>query len=203
MLSYNIISYYNISYYIILYYIISYYSISYYMSYIVYYMLYIIYYMLYIYYTFYVLYIIYYILYYILYYMFLYYIVILYHGYGDCYVCNNRISYDRSKESRMMAWHRSSCQKPPWLYGWYPLTRWIVSPMLNGDPVSTTFFDPCYQWIGLRENLQETIFPLNMGPSCKFSLKPMVRTLCIRSPTFDPVLMNAQPQVRCQVWRLR
>ena len=33
--------------------------------------------------------------------------------------------------------------------------------MLNGDPVSTTFFDPCYQWIGLRENLQETIeFPI-------------------------------------------
>ena len=32
-----------------------------------------------------------------------------------------------------------------------------------------------HQWIGLRENLQETrvIFPLNMGLSCKFSLKPI------------------------------
>ena len=30
------------------------------------------------------------------------------------------------------------------------------------------------QWIGLRENLQETIdFPSNMGLSCKFSLKPI------------------------------
>jgi len=30
-------------------------------------------------------------------------------------------------------------------------------------------------WIGLRENLQETrvIFPLNMGLSCRFSLKPI------------------------------
>ena len=34
---------------------------------------------------------------------------------------------------------------------------------------------PNFQWIGLRENLQETrvIFPLNMGFSCKFSLKPI------------------------------
>ena len=32
-----------------------------------------------------------------------------------------------------------------------------------------------YQWIGLRENLQETIdFPIfYMGFSCKFSLKPI------------------------------
>ena len=30
------------------------------------------------------------------------------------------------------------------------------------------------QWIGLRENLQETmVFPLNMVFSCKFSLKPI------------------------------
>jgi len=30
------------------------------------------------------------------------------------------------------------------------------------------------QWIGLRENLQETIdFPFKYGFSCKFSLKPI------------------------------
>ena len=36
-----------------------------------------------------------------------------------------------------------------------------------------------FDWIGLRENLQETIeiFPINMGLSCRFSLKPIHWTI--------------------------
>jgi hypothetical protein len=49
-------------------------------------------------------------------------------------------------------------------------SRWFISLVSN----SPKYLSGVIQWIGLRENLQETrvIFPLNMGFSCKNSLKP-------------------------------
>ena len=43
---------------------------------------------------------------------------------------------------------------------------------------------PQIQWIGLRDNLQETIdfpiFPFNMGLSCKFALKPIHSQMALK-----------------------
>ena len=56
------------------------------------------------------------------------------------------------------------------------------------------FFD---QWIGWRENIQETIqyvSPLNMGLSCKFSLNPNHRLECLKWPTRHLTTQRASPR---------
>ena len=75
------------------------------------------------------------------------------------------------------------CHIPGWLL-WCEKTFGTENKATKNDrlvKMTQHFQTKPYDWIGLRENVNRkpSIFPLNMGLSCKFSLKPIHWLKCL------------------------